>query len=122
MYKTAVGGDLHPMGACYVMGPKEAYFDYIPSYDRGYMESYGKAFTSYVNRMPWVNASGRYSGVTDIFNPRGYFSNQQNVTYSDTALSITSCNGKELWLRARSETGGGRYHNQNRQRRQYHYR
>ena len=108
-YKTAIGGGLHTMGACYVMGPKEAYFDLIPDYDRGYIESYGKAFTSYINRMPWVRASGRYSGVTDIFNPRGYFSNQQNVTYSDTALSIASCNGKELWLRARSETGGSRY-------------
>ena len=48
-YKTAVDGALHTMGACYVMGPKEAYFDLIPDYDRGYIESYGKAFTSYIN-------------------------------------------------------------------------
>lgn len=107
-YKTTIGGALQTAGACYVMGPRSTYFDYIPDYDRGYIESYGKAFTSYVNRMPWVNASGRYAAVTDIFNPRSYFSSQQNLAYSDTALSITGCNGKELWLRTRSEAGGSR--------------
>lgn len=109
-YKKAVGGSSQLAGAVFIMGPKAAYFDKIPTYDRGYLSCFGKTYPSYVNMMPKVNSgSGRYGAATDMFNPLAYFSNEKNLSYVEGRLILSGNNGEDLQLRTRTIDGFVRY-------------
>ena len=107
--KDFVGGSFSP-GAAFIMGPKKSYFGRIPKYDRGYVQSVGKTFTSYISMEPWVSVSSlsRLAGATDMFNPIGADIGQRQYYSAEAVATIASLKGQDLELRAVSAEGYAR--------------
>lgn len=104
-YKMSLSGSSQDRGAAFIAGPKAAYAGILNHYYVGTVSTFGVDFTGYVNRDPLVKCSGRLATMTDVFNPRGFFSQDLNLPMDGLNTVLAANNGQSLKLMSRS-TGG----------------
>lgn len=109
-FKTALGGAEQSAGALFICGPKSSYSSVVPLYDKGAITSNGTDLASFVNLHPLAIPPGgrRLSAMTDVFNPKAFYSDKRNRPATGQDLIFQGNCGKSIQFVTQSAGGADR--------------